>query len=78
MNECLDSPCPAFQVCNNQDGGYTCACPPGYTGAECAQGNLWFVFRGEWSVVVLGLPLEQICNKLEGGYTCPLRFTGTE
>jgi hypothetical protein len=38
---CLSLPCQNGGTCTNQQAGYTCTCPAGWTGVDCERGTLF-------------------------------------
>ncbi|XP_078660782.1 uncharacterized protein LOC144905165 [Branchiostoma floridae x Branchiostoma belcheri] len=35
VDECEENPCRAGDICNTEDGGFTCRCPPHFSGVIC-------------------------------------------
>ena len=44
VDECLKNPC-NNAICNNEPGGYSCACKSGWQGESCSQGNWAGIFK---------------------------------
>lgn len=40
FDECSLKPCLNGGTCYNNEGSYTCFCPPGWTGVNCETGTL--------------------------------------
>ena len=44
INECDGGPCKNGGTCANSDGSYSCSCQDGWTGNDCTQGMVFYLY----------------------------------